>query len=116
LNICTQEIIPDYTVMLKVSQAGFQACNSSTDHAQPEKFLMLQMNVGLHSCSTSIQLRYIYIYIYIKSNFITSTTQIHRQYTREKGQQDQEQGKRESTSNQLFDYKAKKGDDNVDLI
>ena len=55
LNICTQEIIPDYTVMSKVSQAGFQACNSSTDHDQPEKFLMLQMNVGLHSCSTRNQ-------------------------------------------------------------
>ena len=47
---------PEYTGILKVSQARFQACNSSKDHPQREKFLMLQTNAGLRSCSSSNQL------------------------------------------------------------
>lgn len=36
----TRVLVPDYTMILKVSQARFQACNSNKDHPQPEMFLM----------------------------------------------------------------------------
>lgn len=100
--------------MSKVSQAGFQACNSSTDHAQPEKFLMLQMNEGLHSCSTSIQFL---IFFYISKAILLQAQPKYTDSIKEKKPnkiRNKEKGKTPVTN--YFHYKAKKEDDNVDLI
>jgi hypothetical protein len=103
--------------MSKVFQAGFQACNSSTDHDQPEKFLMLQMNVGLHSCSTRNQF---YLFIYFCNAILLKAQETQPKYTdsiQEKMSNNiRNKEKEQAPVTDYFNNKAKKEDDNVDLI